>query len=641
MKAAKVDTLDKLFSFAFKKNGTKKCLGVREVLGEEDETQPNGKVFKKFNLGGYMWKNYIEVDNLVGTISRGFREIGLQPKDKICLFAETRPEWLISAIAAFRQNLAIVTLYSTLGDEGVIHGVKQTEVELIVTSHDLLPKFRTLLAECPHVKYIIYMEDPLHKTDRSGFPPNISIFSFCEVLEMGSKSNYGVSPPTPEDTAVIMFTSGSTGIPKGVEMMHKNITSGIMGFSDAVSPVYSWDVYIAYLPLAHILELMGEGFFLTAGIPIGYSSSLTMTDTSGKIKRGDKGDASILQPTAMTVVPLILDRIYKGVQQKVKEGGPTKSAVFKFFYDYKLKWYYRGFDCPIVNSLIFKQIQAMVGGRMRFMPAGGAALSPDTQEFCRNVLNAAIMQGYGLTETNACATVTLFGDMTVGRCGQPIGCVDVRLIDWEEGNYRVTDKPFPRGEILIGGDAVAQGYYKLPEQTAQDFFDEGGKRWFRSGDIGLMEDDFVLKIIDRKKDLVKLQFGEYISLGKVESELKTFPMIDNICIYGESSKTYCIAFIAPSQVQLEALGVKLGKSGVSWEKLCDDPDVVKHVLKELQEYARKIKLQKFEIPGALKLCSELWTPESGLVTAAFKLKRKPLQDFYQADIIKLYAAAAS
>lgn len=136
--------------------------------------------------------------------------------------------------------LAVVTLYSTLGDEGVIHGVRQTEVELIVTSHDLLPKFRTLLAECPHVKYIVYMEDPLHKTDRSGFPPNISIFSFCEVLEMGSKSNYGVSPPTPEDTAVIMFTSGSTGIPKGVEMMHKHITSGIMGFSDAVSPVYSW-----------------------------------------------------------------------------------------------------------------------------------------------------------------------------------------------------------------------------------------------------------------------------------------------------------------------------------------------------------------------------------------------------------------
>lgn len=115
------------------------------------------------------------------------------------------------------------------------------------------------------------------------------------------------------------------------------------------------------------------------------------------------------------------------------------------------------------------------------------------------------MQGYGLTETNACATVTLFGDMTVGRCGQPIGCVDVRLIDWEEGNYRVTDKPYPRGEVLIGGDAVAQGYYKLPEQTAQDFFDEGGKRWFRTGDIGLMENDFVLKIIGKLTGFFQFQ----------------------------------------------------------------------------------------------------------------------------------------
>jgi long-chain acyl-CoA synthetase len=128
---------------------------------------------------------------------------------------------------------------------------------------------------------------------------------------------------------------------------------------------------MAYLPLAHVLELIAETYFFIAGIPIGYSSALTMTDTSGKIKRGGKGDASVLRPTIMTCVPLILDRIYKGIQEKVKAGGPTAAAVFKFFYDYRLKWYYRGFRTPIVDALIFKKVRLVVGGNLRFMAAGG------------------------------------------------------------------------------------------------------------------------------------------------------------------------------------------------------------------------------------------------------------------------------
>jgi len=128
---------------------------------------------------------------------------------------------------------------------------------------------------------------------------------------------------------------------------------------------------MAYLPLAHVLELMCESFYLTSGIPIGYSSALTMTDTSGKIKKGAKGDASILQPTCLTVVPLILDRVYKGIQEKIAAGSPLSQAAFKYFYNYKLKWYYRGFDTPLVNKLIFQPIRQILGGRVRFFASGG------------------------------------------------------------------------------------------------------------------------------------------------------------------------------------------------------------------------------------------------------------------------------
>merc|ERR1712058_143621 len=134
-------------------------------------------------------------------------------------------------------------------------------------------------------------------------------------------------------------------------------------------------------------------------------------------------------------------------------------------------------------------------------------------------MGCPLMQGYGLTETCACATLMDLDDMvSTGRVGAPVRGVNIRLVNWEEGNYRVTDKPKPRGEIYIGGPNVAQGYFKNEEKTKEEFFtDAEGRRWFKTGDIGQIEGDGTLRIIDRKKDLVKLQFGEYVSLGKVES----------------------------------------------------------------------------------------------------------------------------
>ena len=210
---------------------------------------------------------------------------------------------------------------------------------------------------------------------------------------------------------------------------------------------------------------------------------------------------------------------------------------------------------------------------------------------------------------------------------------------------RVTDKPNPRGEIVIGGGNVALGYYKLPEKTKEDFFTDGdGLRWFRTGDIGEMYPDGTLKIIDRKKDLVKLDFGEYVSLGKVESLLKTCPLVENICVYGDSLKSYCVALLVPDRNKLTCLAEKLGivnegenrENEADFETLCANKDLVKNVLAELRAHGKKAGLEKFELPASLTICTELWTPESGLVTAAFKLKRKPIQDYYQKELKKMY-----
>jgi len=195
--------------------------------------------------------------------------------------------------------------------------------------------------------------------------------------------------------------------------------------------------------------------------------------------------------------------------------------------------------------------------------------------------------------------------MSYGRTGGPLTVCDIRLVNWEEGRYRVTNKPYPQGEVLIGGECVSRGYYKLPGKTSEDFFEEDGRRWFKTGDIGEMQTDGVLKIIgklirfnfcfllilnyftDRKKDLVKLQAGEYVSLGKVESELKTCGIIENICVYGDPTKQFTVALVVPNQKGLEELAERHGLRNKSFEELCSSPIMEKAILKEISDHARK------------------------------------------------------
>lgn len=637
LESQKIDTMEKMLKFVAREHKDKRCLGTRQILADEDELQPNGRVFKKYKMGEYKWKSFLEVEKMASSFSRGLRELGLTVKKNIVIFAETRAEWMIAAHACFKQNLSVVTIYATLGDDAIAHGVNETEVDTVITSHELLPKFKRILPRLAEVKNIIYMEDQLKPTDTNDFKEGVRLIPFSDVIKTGSDSQAELVSPKSDEIAIIMYTSGSTGVPKGVLLSHKNIISTLKAFCDAI-PIRDDDVFLGYLPLAHVFELLSESVCLLTGVPIGYSSPLTMIDSSSKIQRGSKGDASVLHPTCLTAVPLILDRISKGINEKVKKSGPFRHAIFNFAYEYKLKWTRRGYDTPLFDKYIFGAAKQVLGGKVRLIFSGGAPLSPDTHSQVKVCLCVQVIQGYGLTETTSCATVMDIHDRSSGRVGAPSTVCDVRLENWEEAGYRVTDSPYPRGEILIGGENVSDGYYKVSDKTKEDFSQEDGRQWFRTGDIGEIHPDGCLKIIDRKKDLVKLQFGEYVSLGKVESELKTCPLVENICIYGDASKTYTVALVVPNPRSLEEIASKLGITSTSLEELCNDSRIEKAVLDELAEQAKKCKLQRFEIPGAVKLCAEQWSPDMGLVTAAFKLKRKAVEERYQHEISRMYAS---
>lgn len=243
MLQANIDTLEKMFTYVARIHTNKRCLGTRQIISEEDEIQPNGRVFKKYNMGEYTWRSFIEVERQAISFGRGLRELGQQPLKNIVIFAETRAEWMIAAHGCFKQNIPIVTIYATLGDEGVVHGINETEATVVITSHELLPKFKTLLSKLPRVNTIIYMEDQLTKTSTDGFKEDVKITQFDEVVQLGLSSKINGVPPVADDIAIIMYTSGSTGTPKGVLLSHKNCVATMKAFSDVVK-VSSEDVLI-------------------------------------------------------------------------------------------------------------------------------------------------------------------------------------------------------------------------------------------------------------------------------------------------------------------------------------------------------------------------------------------------------------
>lgn len=471
---------------------------------------------------------------------------------------------------------------------------------------------------------------------------NVSVIPFSELSNLAKINSKALEVITNKnDIAIIMYTSGSTGTPKGVELTHHNIISSVIAFSCQIN-VGQEDRYLSFLPLAHILELACEVALISLGITIYYSSPFTLTSSSPKIALGTVGDSKLARPTYMNSVPLMLDRIIKGVSTAVEKQGWLKSVIFKTVVNYKNWWSRIPVLSSIIDRVVFEKVREELGGELKRVVSGGAPLSPQTHETFCTIFGVSLQVGYAATETASCTAGMNEDDVERGICGGPCLNVFVKLDDWEEGNYRTTDEPFPRGEIIVGGPCVANGYFKLPEETQKAFFVEAGTRWFRTGDIAEIDDSGCLKIIDRKKDLIKLKHGEYISLGNAESKLKTLNVVDNMCIFAESTRDKTVAVVVPVMEVLQKIAVNNGIKypDMTLEELCEEEKVNMAVLRELQHHGRRCGLSRWEIPAAVHLTNELWTPDTGLVTAALKLHRTQLGQQYRSMVMSMYSRLA-
>ncbi len=258
-----------------------------------------------------------------------------------------------------------------------------------------------MAADCPNLSKCIVFESPspAQRSDKknSRVSDKVESILFRQLISDGKRAADDGSlpprvPPTEKDCAIIMYTSGSTGQPKGVMLSHRNLVSAFSALVN-IAKFSSRDRYIGYLPLAHVLEMLAETACLVYGIKIGYSSANTLTNKSSKVKAGCKGDANLLRPTLMCSVPLILERIYKSIVETMKRQGWAAEELFHYFVRYKMKWADRGFDTPLLNKTLFRKIRYFIGGRVRLMLSGGAPLSPDTHSLTRTCLCVPVMQG--------------------------------------------------------------------------------------------------------------------------------------------------------------------------------------------------------------------------------------------------------
>nr|UEK51444.1 ACSLC-C-like protein [Parasacculina yatsui] len=615
----RLDTVDKIVKYSVDRFGDRKCFGTRRILSVNTRVQSNGTSLQKLQLGEYDWVSYREFASAAEQFARALSVSGVGARDRIALYAETRYEWMVVAIGAFMRNVSVVTVYTTLSSEAVVSALNQTLPSHVFTSQSMLNKMSSILPQCHHVRRVVCMNDQTVSADTASSAnissDSVSVLSLTEFMSAASapdgSDQADLDPPARDDVAIIMYTSGSTGAARGVMISHYNIVSAMAGFAVSTQ-IDGDDLYIAYLPLAHVMEIMAELCCVFVGVPVGYSSPLTLLDTSGRVDSASVGDCTQLRPTLMAAVPAILERIRQGIFERGQRAGPLLQRLLHWAIEYRCWWKQHGFDTPLLHRLCFHRVSMLLGGRVRALASGGAPLSPSTHRLVGACLGVSLVQGYGLTETTGSATLMDDDDLSVGRVGHPlIGC-DIRLVDWPEGEYRVTDSPNPRGEIVVGGDTVASGYWgEINDRDTGFYTDSDGVRWFHTGDIGEIFEDGTVKIIDRKKDIIKLQHGEYVAPSRVETALLSSPLVDAVFIHGTSLSRCLVAIVVPNRSQLHQLAWLLelvdpaGGDDDDWHLLCESEQLVNCVLQRLVAHGKTVGLSKFELPASLILSLSL------------------------------------
>ncbi|XP_029962498.1 long-chain-fatty-acid--CoA ligase 1-like [Salarias fasciatus] len=577
----------------------------------------------------YEWLSYREVKQRTECLGSAFLHKGHSKTTDphIGIFSQNRPEWTITELACYTYSLVAVPLYDTLGTEAIAYIIEKASISTIVC--DVTEKVGLVL-DCVEgrehsVKTVALMETPSDSLVRRGQQAGVLILSLQEMEEMGKAHYRQPERPRPEDMALICFTSGTTGNPKGAMLTHRNIVSNCSAFikiTEISCCMYPTDVHISYLPLAHMFERVVQGVMLVKGARIGFFQ--------GDVKKLSD-DLRALKPTVFPVVPRLLNRMYDKIMGQANTS--WKRWLLEFAFRRKEAEMMRGVvrRDSIWDRLIFRRVQASLGGRVRLMLTGAAPISPTVLTFLRAAVGCQVYEGYGQTECTAGCTVTLPGDWTAGHVGPPLPCNSVKLVDVPEMNYHAVNG---EGEVCVKGPNVFQGYLKDPEKTAEAVDAEG---WLHTGDIGKWLPNGTLRIVDRKKHIFKLAQGEYIAPEKIENVYTRSDAVAQVFVHGDSLQACLVAVVVPDPDFLCGWAKRTLKLQGSYKELCGRADVKAAILRDMLRLGTDGGLKSFEQVKAIHVHTELFSVENGLLTPTMKSKRNEMRQRFRAQIDGLYA----
>uniref|UniRef100_A0A803WBH7 Long-chain-fatty-acid--CoA ligase n=1 Tax=Ficedula albicollis TaxID=59894 RepID=A0A803WBH7_FICAL len=595
----------------------------RSVIGDSpqllthyyDDARTMYEVFRR----GFSISGESTVAERAEALGSGLLQQGCKPctKQFIGVFAQNRPEWIISELACYTYSMVVVPLYDTLGPGAIRYIVNTADISTVIC--DKPEKARILLdhverRETPGLRSIILM-DPFEKelTER-GKRCGVCIQTMQEV-----------EPPRPEDLSIVCFTSGTTGNPKGAMLTHGNVVADFSGFLKVTEKVIfprQDDVLISFLPLAHMFERVIQSVVYCHGGRIGFFQ--------GDI-RLLSDDMKALRPTIFPVVPRLLNRMYDKIFSQADTS--LKRWILEFAARRKKAEVRNGIirNDSLWDKLFFNKIQASLGGCVRMIVTGAAPASPTVLGFLRAALGCQVYEGYGQTECTAGCTFTTPGDWTSGHVGAPLPCNLIRLKDVEELNYFASKG---EGEVIcVKGPNVFKGYLKDKERTAEALDQEG---WLHTGDIGKWLPNGTLKIIDRKKHIFKLAQGEYIAPEKIENIYIRSDPVAQIYVHGDSLQAFLVGIVVPDAEVMPGWAKKRGFEG-TYAELCKNKVCIS-IMEDMVRLGKESGLHSFEQVKAIYIHSEMFSVQNGLLTPTLKAKRPELRDYFKKQIEELYSS---
>ncbi len=558
------------------------------------------------------WKKYSSDDLIAKTnsVSYGLMSLGLTDKDKVAIISNNRPEWNFCDYGCQQANLVTVPIFPTISNTDLTFILNHGEVTTIfISDKSIYAKLVAIEKEIPNVKHII------------SFNPIDGVMSFADFIKLGEQNaNPQKLAETkkailPSNLLTILYTSGTTGTPKGVMITHHNLVSNVTA-CQGFAPFQSTWKALSFLPLNHVYERMVSTLYLYKGISIYYAEGLeTIGDNLKEIK-----------PQIFVSVPRLIERVY----EKITATGEKLTGFKRKIFDWSMRiantyelnnknslWY--KIQHKIADKLVFSKWREAVGGNLVCIASGGAALNPKLERIflCANIV---CLQGYGLTETCVVVSVNRYGEdnIRIGTCGPVISGVEVKIAEED-------------GEILVKGPNLMMGYYKNPEATAEVMDSEG---WFHTGDVGTFIEGRFLKITDRKKEIFKTSSGKYIAPLMIENKIKECRFVEQSMVVGENQK-FASAIIVPSFVNFKEYCKDHNITWTNNEEMSAHEELKKLINDHVKVMNKS--LAPYEQLKRVGILSKEWSIEGGELTPKMSLKRKVIKEKNIDAINKIFA----